>query len=156
MRYSYLLLYILIFFASCNQNTAVVPDENELFRREIHAIDWSYVDEYPSYPKCDSVTGVEEQKMCFFKIFQKDIKQKLLQDSIFVAKKYNSDSLMINVTIFPNGVIELKAVNKQNQMNSNKELDSLLFANSSRLEEIQPAIKRGIPVKSQFELKINW
>lgn len=155
MRYSYLLLYILL-FVSCNRNTAVLPDENELFRREIHAIDWSYVDEYPSYPKCDSITDMEEQKMCFFKTFQKEIKQKLLQDSVFVAKKYNSDSLILNVTIFPNGVIELKSANEPNELNSNRELDSLLFANSSRLEEFQPAVKRGIPVKSQFELKIKW
>ncbi len=148
------LLNILLLSASCNTFTEKVPNEQELLRKELHTIDWKKVDTYPSYDSCDAVKDMEKAKYCFFDTFQKDLTAVLQNDSLLHTRKYRyMDSLSVEVTVLPNAALELFADKKESKTDKS-ELDSLLFTKTTLLKPLHPATKRGIPVKTQFKIKV--
>lgn len=134
----------------CTNTTQKIPNEQELLRKELHRIDWTQVDTYPSYDLCDSLKDEKEIKECFFTYFQQDIERVLQQDSVLHTSKYkNNKALLLEVTILPNAAIELHAAQ------DNPELDSLLFTKTTLLQPLHPATKRGVPVKTKFSLEVS-
>ena len=51
-----LICFLLISLASCHYFEKKIPDEKELLDQQIKEINWTEVDEYPSFSNCDSLT----------------------------------------------------------------------------------------------------
>ena len=82
----------------------------------------------------------------------------LQNETYFQSSKFRSvDSLPIQVTVYPNAAIELKmhTVNNELLNQSRASIDSLLFIQSAKLKTVEPAIKRDVPVKTQFLIKVK-
>lgn len=149
MKNSFPILLVLLIFQSCQYFKKNVPAKEDLVKKELNKINWNRVDEFPSATQCDSIMDKEERKSCFFNFLNQTIQQKLAVDSI--KKLYpKTDTLRLKITVFPDSKLVFES---QDTINAHK-IDSLMRLHFNDFPTVEPAIKRGIKVKSQFILPV--
>lgn len=146
--------FLLILFASCQYFEKQVPSEQDLLQKELKAINWKEVDEYPSLVDCESIIDKKEQQQCFFERLTQLIQEKLSVDTL--ASLYPElDTIEVKVTVFPNATLRFEPqFPKDSVAYDTIKIDSILRTRLVDFPRINPAIKRGIPVKTQFILPV--
>ena len=150
----YLLFSVLVFFNSCQYFDKQVPSEKELLQKELKAINWKEVDEYPSVVDCDKIEDKKQREKCFFEVLTQLIQQKLCNDTL--AMLYPElDTIEVKVTVFPNATMKFEPQFPRDSVAYDVvKIDSILKARLVDFPKINPAIKRGLPVKTQFILPV--
>jgi len=150
----YSLFLVFIFFNSCQYFDKQVPSEKELLQKELKAINWKEVDEYPSVVDCDKIEDKKQRQQCFFEVLTQLIQQKLCNDTL--AMLYPElDTIEVKVTVFPNATMQFEPQFPKDSVAYDKiKIDSILKARLVDFPKINPAIKRGVPVKTQFILPV--
>ena len=151
-QYSLFLVFIL--FNSCQYFDKQVPSEKELLQKELKSINWKEVDEYPSVVDCDKIEDKKQREQCFFEVLTQLIQEKLCNDTL--AMLYPElDTIEVKVTIFPNATMKFEPKFPKDSVAYDKiKIDSILKARLVDFPKINPAIKRGLPVKTQFILPV--
>jgi hypothetical protein len=149
MRNIILYLFILFTFGACQYFEKKVPQKEALLDKELDKINWYEVDEFPNVLQCDSLTDKSLRKACFFNFMSQTVQEKLSPDSIKVLYP-KSDTLQIKVTISPEAVLHFESLSTPDK----PKIDSLLKLHLSNFPKVEPAIKRGIKVTSQFILPV--
>lgn len=150
-----LLFSFLILLGSCQFFKKEIPNKDTLIKNELKKVDWSQVDELPSIEYCDSIENTTLRQACFFDYFKVAIEKKLKNDTI--QSLYPTlDSLQIKVTVLPDATLNFESDFKNNTPTdlNKSSLDSLLKVKLVNFSPVQPAIKRGIKVKSEFFVPI--
>ena len=106
-HYSFFLVCIL--FNSCQYFDKQIPSEKELLQKELKAINWKEVDEYPSVVDCEKIEDKKQRQQCFFEILTQLIQEKLSVDTLSVLYP-ELDTIEVKVTVFPNATIDRKSV----------------------------------------------
>lgn len=146
--------FLFLFLVSCHYFEKPIPSEEELFQKRIKEIDWNEVTNYPSVAECDSILDKEEQKACFFDFLSKIIHQKMVSDSLSIRAEI-IDTIDVSVTIFPDATLSFEPIFKKDSVSYDKhKIDSLIKARLTDFPKIEPALKEGIPVKTQFILPV--
>ncbi len=141
-------------FSSCQYFEKQVPSEKELLQKELKSINWKEVDEYPSLVDCESVTDKKQQQQCFFERLTQLIQEKLSVDTL-AALYPELDTIEVKVTVFPNATLQFEPqFPKDSVAYDTIKIDSILRARLVGFPKVNPAIKRGIPVKTQFILPV--
>ena len=155
MRKNSLILLLTFFlFNSCQYFEKQVPSEKELLQKELKAINWTEVDEFPSIFECDSVQDKVQKKQCFFEYLTQLIQQKLSVDTLSVLYP-KLDTINVTVTVFPDSTMQFETEIIQDTLDSSTPIiDSIIKARLVDFPKVNPAIKRGIPVKTQFVLPV--
>jgi hypothetical protein len=150
----YSLFLVLILFNSCQYFDKQVPSEKELLQKELKAINWKEVDEYPSVVDCEKIEDKKQRQQCFFEVLTQLIQEKLCNDTL--AMLYPElDTIEVKVTIFPNATMKFEPqFSKDSVAYDTIKIDSILKARLVDFPKINPAIKRGVPVKTQFILPV--
>jgi hypothetical protein len=131
-----------------------VPSEKELLQKELKAINWKEVDEFPSVVDCEKVENKIEQQQCFFQYMTQLIQHKLSVDTLSILYP-ELDTIEVKVTIYPNSRLKFEPLfPKDSVAYDTIKIDSILKARLVGFPKINPAIKRGIPVKTQFILPV--
>lgn len=153
MKHLYLFV-IFLFFNSCHYFETVVPSEKELLQKELQAINWKEVDEYPSFVDCDKLDNKPARQQCFFEFLTQLIQEKLSVDTLSIL--YPAlDTIKVKVTIFPNAKMQFEPqFSKDSVAYNTVKIDSILRARLVNFPKVNPAIKHGIPVKTQFILPV--
>ena len=139
---------------SCSYFEKQVPNEQELLQKELKAINWNQVDEYPSIAECEKLTDATQRKQCFFEFLSSTIQQKLDTDTLSVLYP-ELDTIEVKITVNPDATLVFEPQFPQDSTAYDKEkIDSILRVRLTDLPKINPAIKRGIPVKTQFILPV--
>lgn len=151
------LLFFIIsifFFASCD---FISPKKTSLQKQqEIDAtIDFTTVDAYPLFAECKDLNVQEAQIECF----EDNLIEKLHQ---LIYLKTANTSMVIQDTVYLDLSVakdyRIKILNIESTPAIDKflpELDSVFTASVKQLPSVvQPAIKRGIPVETQFRLPV--
>ena len=146
-------VFLSMLTTACNFVQKELPDSQELLRRELHAIDWSRVDTYPTYATCDSLTDAEEMKACFFDRLNFEITNVLKNDSLVQISTI--DSVQFKVTILSNSEIDFKTEAINEKLLPKLMLDSIMKQHQKNFSKVQPATKRGVPVTTQFLMKVK-
>jgi hypothetical protein len=148
------LFLVLILFNSCQYFDKQVPSEKELLQKELKAINWKEVDEYPSVVDCDKIDDKKQRQQCFFEVLTQLIQEKLCNDTL--AMLYPElDTIEVKVTVFPNATMKFEPqFPKDSVAYDTVKIDSILKARLVDFPKINPAIKRGLPVKTQFILPV--
>jgi hypothetical protein len=151
-QYSLFLVFIL--FNSCQYFDKQVPSEKELLQKELKAINWKEVDEYPSVVDCEKIEDKKQRQQCFFEVLTQLIQEKLCNDTL--AMLYPElDTIEVKVTVFPNATMKFEPqFPKDSVAYDTVKIDSILKARLVDFPKINPAIKRGLPVKTQFILPV--
>ena len=131
-----------------------MPDEQELLQQELHKINWNEVDAYPTVSSCEAITDKEAQKQCFFDFLIQHIQQRISIDTLHILYP-EVDTISVKVTIQPDASIVFETQKPTEAVSYDIEvIDSILQNRLSDFPKIEPAIKRGIKVKSQFVLPV--
>ena len=153
LKHNYLIL-VIILFSSCQYFEKQVPSEKELLQKELKAINWNEVDEYPSVVDCDMIDNKKQRQECFFDVLSRLIQEKLSSDtlSLLIPKL---DTIEVKVTIFPNATMQFEPQFPSDSVVYDRtKIDSILKVRLVDFPKINPAIKHGIPVKTQFILPL--
>ncbi|HNP31785.1 MAG TPA: hypothetical protein PKN96_00680 [Flavobacterium sp.] len=144
----------LLFFQSCNYFQKQVPNEKELLDKQLKEINWNEVDEYPSVSDCEKLKDDAQRKQCFFEFLTTTIQQKLAVDTLSTMFP-QLDTIEVKVTVFPNSTMQFDPqFPKDSVAYDTIKIDSILHARLIDFPKVNPAIKRGIPVKTQFVLPV--
>ena len=102
-----LALLLLFLIYSCQYFGGEVPSKKELLDKELNAINWNEVDEFPSFSECDKIKDERMQKQCFFEFLTTTIQQKLAVDTLSTMFP-KLDTIEVKVTVFPNSTMEFE------------------------------------------------
>ena len=149
--YCYIILFSLF---SCQYFDKKVPTEKELFAKEIKEINWKEVDEYPSIIDCEKLTDANQRKQCFFDFMASAIQQKLSVDTLQILFP-KLDTIEVRVTVNSDASMEFEPqFPKDSVAYDTIKIDSILKTKLVDFPKVNPAIKRGLPVKIQFVLPV--
>jgi len=143
-----------LLFSSCQYFEKQVPSEKDLLQKELKSINWKEVDEFPSVYGSDTIENKIERQQCFFEYMTQLIQHKLSVDTLSVLYP-ELDTIEVKVTVYPNSRIIFEPLfPKDSVAYDTVKIDSILKARLVGFPKINPAIKRGIPVKTQFILPV--
>jgi len=144
----------ILLFSSCQYFEKQVPSEKDLLQKELKSINWKEVDEFPSVYGSDTIENKIERQQCFFEYMTQLIQHKLSVDTLSVLYP-ELDTIEVKVTVFPNSRIIFEPLFPKDSVTYDTvKIDSILKARLVGFPKINPAIKRGIPVKTQFILPV--
>jgi len=147
-------ILLLLLLQSCQYFEKQVPNEKELLDKQLKEINWNEVDEYPSVADCEKLTDVAQRKQCFFEFLTTTIRQKLAVDTLTTLFP-KADTIEVKVTVFPDATMQFEPqFPKDSVAYDIIKIDSILRARLVDFPKVNPAIKRGIPVKTQFVLPV--
>jgi hypothetical protein len=150
----YYLFLVFIFFNSCQYFDKQIPSEKELLQKELKSINWKEVDEYPSVVDCEKIEDKKQRQQCFFEVLTQLIQEKLSVDTLSVLYP-ELDTIEVKVTVFPNATMQFEPQFPKDSVAYDKiKIDSILKVRLVDFPKINPALKRGIPVKTQFILPV--
>lgn len=148
------LVFLLSFAAvSCQYFDKQVPSKEELLDKELKSINWQEVDEFPSVAACDSVLDKVARRQCFLDFLVRNIQQRLNAEPLKVLYP-NLDTIEMKVTIFPDAHVEFEPKLTDSLVYGKATVDSILKSRLSDFPAMKPALKRDIPVKTQFVLPV--
>lgn len=151
MRYYYLLI-IIICFSSCDYFSF----ERKKNVQELDTIvDRSSVDTFPSFGVCDSIIDKKKKANCFRETIHREITTQLTQEQIKVKKPVDE---MVNViiTVHADSKIMLKSFEASDSLLMMiPDLRERVEKSIQNLPKVYPAIKRDIPVTSEYKLPIR-
>lgn len=150
----FLALLTILLLQSCNYFEKQVPSEKELLDKQLKEINWQEVDEYPSVAECELLTDETQRKQCFFEFLTSTIQEKLSVDTLSILYP-ELDTIEVKVTVYPDAKLEFEPQFPKDSVAYDKvKIDSILHARLVDLPKVNPALKRGIPVKTQFILPV--
>lgn len=154
MKSSWIIFFLPFLFTSCQWMSARIPDEQQLLEEELNKVDWTTVDTYPSVETCDSIFDATARKACFFNYITTALEENLSLDTLrgtFAA----IDTLKVLVTIQSDARVSLALYQLNDSLKLQlKSVDSLLAEKGKKIQNLSPAMKRGVPVTSQFVLPL--
>jgi len=147
-------LFLVSLCFSCQYFEKKVPNEKELLDKQLKEINWNEVDEYPSVADCEKLTDATQRKQCFFEFLTTTIQQKLAVDTLSTLFP-KLDTIEVKVTVFPNSTMDFEPqFPKDTVAYDTIKIDSILRIRLVNFPKVNPAIKRGIPVKTKFVLPV--
>ena len=148
-----ILFLSLLFFNSC-RFFDTVPSKEVLLQKELQSINWNEVDEFPSVSDCEKITDEIMSRQCFFDFLTTAIQEKLNVDTLSILYP-QLDTIEVKVTVFPDSSLKFEPqFPKDSVAYDTIKIDSILHARLVDFPKVNPAIKRGIPVKTQFVLPV--
>ena len=155
MKKTILIVFLSVFLSNSRQYfDKKVPSEKDLLQKELKAINWKEVDEYPSIVDCENIEDKTQRQQCFFECMTQLIQEKLDSDTLSIMYP-ELDTIEVKVTIFPNATMQFEPqFPKDSVAYDTVKIDSILKSRLVNFPKVNPAIKRGIPVKTQFILPV--
>jgi len=127
---------------------------SELIQEVDTIVDFNTVDAFPLFPNCKDIPSREKQQICFQLEIAQHIYASLKQYQLN-AKEVINDTILVKLKIDTFGKTSLSTIQistKTKQLLP--EFDSILKVSLNNLPTLQPAIKRNMPVTTEFTLPI--
>ncbi len=155
MRKIIQLFFLLLVFNSCQYFVKQVPNEKELLEQELKKINWDEVDEFPSVLQCDTIKDAEIKRQCFFDYMAQTIQERIGIDTLHVEYP-EIDTINVKITVNPDSSLQFETQypNDSIALADKTKIDSILTSRLSDFPKVEPAIKRGVKVKTQFVLPV--
>ncbi|TAF12138.1 MAG: hypothetical protein EAZ75_03250 [Flavobacteriia bacterium] len=140
---------------SCQYFEKQVPDEKELLKQELKKINWDEVDEFPSVLQCDTIIDAAIKKQCFFDYMAQTIQERIGIDTLRIEYP-KIDTINVKITINTDSSLQFETqyTNDSIALADKTKIDSILMSRLSDFPKVEPAIKRGVKVKTQFVLPV--
>ena len=147
-------IYILgLLLFGCTDIEKQNHDAEELANQRFEEIEDREVDQYPLMGECDELGSVRQQRDCFYRELGKEISSRM--DSITLPVSVSaSDSVSSLLVVDREGQLRYEGIQGSLSQAVSEKLDSLLRARFENLPKVEPAIKRGVPVRTEFSLPI--
>lgn len=117
-------------------------------------IDLNHVDVFPSFKACDTLIAIALKNQCFTNKLHTHLTSSLLAYT-FTVNESIDDVVRVHLKIDKEGASELiRVVSSQAVKEMLPELDTLISRSVASLPTVFPALKRGIPVTTIYEIPI--
>lgn len=148
-----MLLVCCVLFTSCQLFTSTEDKTKELVQQEMQNIDWNSVDTYPLFEECDETQDQQAQQLCFKETLHQYLSEPLSQTSFSTAATV-IDTLYVYVMINADGSLMITSLEADTVLEKLPEIEQLITKAVAQVPRVQPALKRGVPVRTQFKLPI--
>jgi len=146
---------VLIVFLLFNSCQFFVKSEKELLQELDTIVDFTSVDTSPTFTICKSLIDKEKQTNCFRNTIQQKVGEKLATFSLEVKNPID-EIVVVTILINQKGNFKYQELQASEMItNEIPELDSILRVSVESLPKIYAAVKRGIPVATQYDLPIR-
>jgi hypothetical protein len=150
----FILVLILCGFTSCGLFESKAEKTQKLVEKELQQIDWTNVDHYPLFDECDETASKLKQKTCFEEKLVLHLSSDLQQFEI-VSERQVKDVIFIDIIVQSDGSITVLNIENQEVFQEQQQDFEQLVENSlNSLPRIEPALKRGVPVRAKFRIPI--
>ncbi|APG65143.1 hypothetical protein LPB136_07175 [Tenacibaculum todarodis] len=147
-------LFCLLLIICCTSCTYFSSDKNKGQQSLDTIINFNKVDVFPSFAECKDKID-EAKTSCFRETIHRKIADNLSQHHLEIKKEIDA-IVTVELEISTEGKFILKKINSSENIREQlPKLDSLLEVSVNTLPKIFPAIKRGIPVATQYSLPIR-
>lgn len=146
-----LFLFLLIFITSCDKlsfkknNNIPVLDT---------IVDYSTVDTFPSFKVCDTIIDKLKKQDCFRVTIHQKIGEELQKHTFSIKDSINT-TVLVDLIINAKGDIIFSGLNSEKIKTELPELDSVIRKSVANLPKVLPAVKRGIPVTTKYQMPIK-
>lgn len=148
------LLCLLLAFVSCDWLDSPEEKTRKLVTEELSQIDWNTVDQYPLFLNCDETQSKEAQRDCFQQTMLSHFKE-VLGDFQFNISQSIIDTIYVDFMVDQDGEISILDMNNNAAVHHDiPEFEGIVVRSLRSLPELQPALKRGVPVKSMYRIPI--
>lgn len=149
---NFFVIFLIVFCSACNKFSFT---KKENLKQLDTIVDFTSVDTFPSFTVCDSLIDKNKKYNCFRNTIHQKIGEELLTYSLSTKDTIN-ETIFVDLIIDTKGKVHLEQLNSSEKIKTEfPELDSLLKLSVAKLPKIYPAIKRGIPVTSKYQLPIK-
>lgn len=141
--------FLVLSCAYIEKNTKRVP-----IQKIDTIVDFNTVDAYPLFPNCKDIPSREKQQICFQIEMSQHIYASLKEFQLSVKDSVH-DTILVKLKIDTFGktsVSNIKISDKTRELLP--QFDSILRVGLLNLPTLQPAIKRAMPVTTEFTLPI--
>lgn len=154
MKKGSLILLLIFIFSSCDRFLTPKKTSEEFLEDELKTITWDEVDTYPLFSNCDENDSKTEQKTCFETTLHKHILE-FIQNEEFISNETIFDTLFIHFEITNTSQVNIIEIEGDSLTFATfPELQSQLIESIKTLERVAPALKRGVPVNTQFTVPL--
>lgn len=144
---------VVLFLQSCTYFSSSQKEKNSVLDTTV--IDFYRVDSYPTFDNCTELIDKKEKEFCF----RETIYQKVGQELDKIQLKSNDtidEAILVQLKISSQGFFSVDSIISSTTIKINfPELDSVILKSIETLPKVFPAIKRGIPVTTVYELPIQ-
>ncbi|WP_233131731.1 hypothetical protein [Robiginitalea sediminis] len=139
---------------SCQWFASSEARTRERVARELNAIDWNRVDQFPLFDTCDELAEKQEKRRCFEQTLVMHLTM-TLQDFEFRSEGALKDTLYIDFIIDNQGGISVLSIENLPELErENPQFEGIISRSLKSLPRLQPALKQGIPVATQYRLPL--
>lgn len=118
-------------------------------------VDIHSVDIFPSFKVCDSIIEKAEKEGCFRNTVYQEITNSLAKQDIKVKRDID-EIVQVVIAVHTNKAISLKSMEASQKVYEEiPDIKKILEKSIRELPEVFPAIKRSIPVTSEYTLPIR-
>ncbi|WP_299684093.1 hypothetical protein [uncultured Dokdonia sp.] len=154
MNIRLLSLVLCMLFASCSRWETKKITTEEFLSQEEYIIDITNVDTYPIFDTCDELSESTDLKKCFEDKVTNTLHQELSNHTIVVQEAIN-DTVWIDLIVNETGKFCLDSIYLTPTVRKEiPELHLWIYDAAQVLPSPEPAIKRGILVKTRFKVPI--
>lgn len=145
-------LFLMFFLTSCDKFSF---SKNKNIQVIDTIVDFTSVDTFPSFKVCDSLIDKSKKQDCFRNTIHQKIGEELQNHRLSIKDSIN-EIILVDLIINSKGEILFTALNSSEKINRELiQLDSLIQISVDNLPKVYPAIKRGIPVTTKYQLPIR-
>jgi len=117
-------------------------------------VDFNSIDAFPLFPECENIPSRDKQQICFQLEMAQHIYAALKQYSLKTSEVIN-DTIFVKMVVGAAGDTSLSSIKISDKTNELlPELDSIIRLTLKNIPKLQPAIKRNMPVSTEFTLPI--
>ncbi|WP_435134679.1 hypothetical protein [Formosa sp. A9] len=150
----FFVLLILVFVSACDDLKVKKTSTEAILNEELQSFTWNEVDEYPTFSSCNNTETQQDRKQCFEQTLSVVILNHLEQARIIVNHDV-LDTLQIRLKISDVGELSLLQFKVDSITQAEiPNIQELIASSLDSLPTIEPAIKRGQKVTTEFTLPI--
>tara|TARA_R110002167_G_scaffold363512_2_gene583691 strand:- start:912 stop:1352 length:441 start_codon:yes stop_codon:yes gene_type:complete len=139
---------------SCDWFVSKEAKTQELVEKEMLEINWNDVDNYPLFETCDETLTKTGQRECFERELLSHC-TKTLQEFVYEFEEGVDRTVQVDFLVDQDGRISVLSIEKDNAITDQMpEFDQIIAQSLINLPTLEPALKRGIPVKAKFRIPI--
>ncbi|GAA0872458.1 hypothetical protein GCM10009117_16050 [Gangjinia marincola] len=127
----------------------------EILHEEKAGMDWDKVESYPAFKDCGETNDSAVNKRCFEEHLTRHVQTVLEKRKESIRASVN-ETAQLYLTVSKEGKTKVDSVNISAALKTKIPfLKELLLGSLDSLPQLQPALKRGIPVKTAFTLPVT-
>lgn len=155
MKSIFLLLLISIGLTSCQFFETEKISTETFLKEEKKSINWKDVDTYPIFKECEGISEKLETKSCFETTLINQLYHSINSENFIVSSDLN-EKVLIEFIVNEKGNLKINSIEMDTILQRKlPQLKNYILTSIDSLQPIAPAYKRGIPVRTSFNLPIS-